>query len=178
MQELHRNRSTLAESINRTQSLKKSHPGVDVPASIFSPDDRQSLYSISGDTEQEFDFDDDIVNSKVYRRHLAALRKPAVKNQEPIIEGDLIDSSDSRTIIAGQTEQLAHDLEGLVIQLHDEDRKDSNNSEEKPTGLNVSLKISDSESSPPKKRLGAYTLNETLGEGSQGEVKLAYNLDN
>lgn len=124
MQALNQNRPILAESIRKTQSLKQSHPEVDVPASIFSHDHRQSLYSnapsITGASELEFEFDDDIVNSKVYRRALAYARGKTLKNDQPIIEGDLIDLSDSQTIVAAQTNQATQDLECLVVQQHDQ----------------------------------------------------------
>ncbi|CZR67753.1 uncharacterized protein PAC_17652 [Phialocephala subalpina] len=124
MQALNQNRPILAESIRKTQSLKQSYPEVDVPASIFSHDDCQSLYSnapsITGASELEFEFDDDIVNSKVYRRALAYARGKTLKNDQPIIEGDLIDLSDSQTIVAAQTNQATQDLECLVVQQHDQ----------------------------------------------------------
>jgi GAF domain-containing protein len=84
----------MAESIRRTESLRQSHPEIDFPASIYSVDDRRNIYStdpsIAGASELEFEFDDLIVNSKVYRRVLASARGKALDSDRHVIEGDLI----------------------------------------------------------------------------------------
>jgi hypothetical protein len=76
-------------------------------------------------SEKEFDFDDQIVNSKVYRKFLArAMAKGNLGNLGPseLIEGDLIDFSDDTNLKVYQsqseeatTESATNLLEGLVI---------------------------------------------------------------
>ncbi len=89
-----------------------------MPASIYSPDDLHSIYSIDSAMERdsmvEFDFDDVIVNSKVYRQVLASARRNAIINDQ-VIEGDLIDLSDSHTITAVDHKHNIKDLESFVI---------------------------------------------------------------
>ncbi|KAE8446167.1 hypothetical protein EG329_012392 [Mollisiaceae sp. DMI_Dod_QoI] len=123
-QMLAQNRPILTESIKRTQSLRHSHPQVVFPPSVFSQDDRQSIYSnapsITGASELEFDFDDLIVNSRVYRRVLASAKGKVVDTVQQTVEGDLIDLSDSQTIIAGPIEPSTQGLEGLIVSQHDQ----------------------------------------------------------
>ncbi|KAK5735308.1 hypothetical protein LTR17_008315 [Elasticomyces elasticus] len=95
----------LRRTIERTESLRYSHPSVKVAESIYSPEDRGSVYSsadsIMASSELEFDFDDIIVNSAAYRRALAAARHQHGTFQSPQpteVDGDLIDFSDSNTI--------------------------------------------------------------------------------
>jgi len=76
-------------------------------------------------SDQEFDFDDQIVNSKVYRKFLAqVMAKGNLGNlgTSEVIEGDLIDFSDDTTlkILQRQSEEAAMEsatklLEGLVV---------------------------------------------------------------
>lgn len=101
---LQRNAPALKESIERTESLRRSHPSVRVAESIYTQEDRMSIYSaadsVMADSEMEFDFDDIIVNSAAYRRALAAAKyqqQPAVPPTVEV-EGDLIDFSDSATL--------------------------------------------------------------------------------
>ncbi|KAK5680681.1 hypothetical protein LTS10_007614 [Elasticomyces elasticus] len=95
----------LRRTIERTESLRYSHPSVKVAESIYSLEDRGSVYSsadsIMASSELEFDFDDIIVNSAAYRRALAAARHQHDTFQSPQpaeVDGDLIDFSDSNTI--------------------------------------------------------------------------------
>ncbi|KAK3641007.1 hypothetical protein LTR56_008395 [Elasticomyces elasticus] len=95
----------LKRTIERTESLRYSHPSVKVAQSIYSLEDRGSVYSsadsIMASSELEFDFDDIIVNSAAYRRALAAARHQHDTLQSPQpaeVDGDLIDFSDSNTI--------------------------------------------------------------------------------
>lgn len=112
------NRPVLAESIRRTESLKQSHPHVVHPASVFSIADRESIYSnahsIAGASELEFEFDDLIVNSKAYRRVLASAKRGAPKTDRQGIEGDLIDLSDSQTVVAVPIDGAARDMDCLI----------------------------------------------------------------
>jgi hypothetical protein len=121
---LNQSRPALAESIRTTQSLKQSHPDIVFPASIYSVDDRRSIYSnttsVAGDSEIEFEFDDLVVNSKVYRRVLASSRRKVPETDRDVIEGDLIDLSDSQTISAAQIDETTRDLEGLIVSQHEQ----------------------------------------------------------
>lgn len=75
---LTKSQPALRNSIRISHSLKESHPKLYFPPSIYSAPDRESIYSgaptITGASELEFTFDDDVVNSKVYRRVLAEAR--------------------------------------------------------------------------------------------------------
>jgi hypothetical protein len=110
--------------------LREANPDIDAPTSIYGKEDeaesiRSTIISVVAPSDQEFDFDDLIVNSKVYRKFLAeAMAKGNLDNlgSSEIIEGDLIDLSDGATLNAreGQLEEIATDsaaglLGGLVI---------------------------------------------------------------
>ena len=84
MADIHRivsekNSSDVLESTAvRTRSLLALYPESKAPASIFDPaDDSESIFgeepSILG--AETFDFDNDIVNSKVYRKTLISARE-------------------------------------------------------------------------------------------------------
>ncbi|ORX96295.1 hypothetical protein BCR34DRAFT_619730 [Clohesyomyces aquaticus] len=127
-------RPALVDTVNRTQSLRSSHPAIDVAESIFSRDDQGSgidptEYTSSIISDREFDFDDLIVNSKVYRRAFIAANSGNQDNGPPLNNttghvtfsgGDLIDLSDSLTITRDTSElPLANatvlDLQGLTL---------------------------------------------------------------
>lgn len=71
----------------RTRSLKASYPNSKAPESIFEKlDDGKTVFGDDSSpvSPESFEFDDDIVNSKVYRRSLASAqlyRKTLAKNQ-------------------------------------------------------------------------------------------------
>ena len=108
----------LANTFQRTQSLPSSHPQISVPDSIYSREDREDdeveEYASSIWSDRDFDFNDLIVNSKVYCRALAAARASkqlvdedthetreqivGTSNDHVSIEGDLTDLSDAATI--------------------------------------------------------------------------------
>ena len=124
---LSQNRPVITESIRKTKLLKESHPQINVPDSIYDSGDRLSIYSagvsIAGVSALEFEFDDLIVNSKVYRRVLkSAMEKASEKTEydRGVIEGDLIDLSDSPTIAAVQGKNSNQDLECLIISRDEE----------------------------------------------------------
>lgn len=119
---LNQNRPLLAESIRRTESLKQSHPEITFPASIYSEEYCRSFYSnapsIARDSNLDFEFDDLVINSQVYRRVLASARRkpPESTGTQHIALSDLIDlSSDPQTIIVEQMNETTRDLEGLVV---------------------------------------------------------------
>jgi hypothetical protein len=67
------NSVTLDQVVKRSRTLRQSHPRLKVPESLFS---RQSLGGKEADAESiakatEFTFDDEVVNSKAYRRAMA-----------------------------------------------------------------------------------------------------------
>jgi hypothetical protein len=113
----------LSESIRRTQSLKQSNPSISFPASIYSRDDRQSVSSnapsTSGASRFNFEFDDLLINSKVYRQVLASAR---AKLAEPDgkVEGSSVDPPDSQTIISAQTKYLTRDLKSWGFSKHEQ----------------------------------------------------------
>jgi hypothetical protein len=85
--------------------------------------DRQSIYSndpsVAGASDLESDFDDLIVNSEVYKRALTSAKGKVLGNDQQVIEGNLIDLSESQTIIAEQVDGMTRDLECLIVS-HDE----------------------------------------------------------
>jgi septal ring factor EnvC (AmiA/AmiB activator) len=66
--------------VERTRSLRLSHPKINVALSLYSQEDRSSLYAVTDylqtPSELDFDFDDIVVNSTAYRRVLAAAGRP------------------------------------------------------------------------------------------------------
>ncbi|KAF2669340.1 hypothetical protein BT63DRAFT_258973 [Microthyrium microscopicum] len=123
---LNSNQPTLSKNVERTQSLRRSIPGVRIPESIYSAEDEDvpSVYSYdpTGDASSaiEFEFDDMIINSQVYRKVVAAAmsRTPSRPTEE--IEGDLIDLSDAATIKAGHeddslTGEASRELATLML---------------------------------------------------------------
>lgn len=125
----------MANTVQRTQSLRSSHPHIDVPNSICWKDDREQAdgdeeYPASIWSDKEFDFDDLIVNSKAYRRVFAvakAGKQPANqaagspttdRDESPLVEGDLIEFSDNATITASDQSRVygaTQDLAGLTL---------------------------------------------------------------
>lgn len=99
---LQQNGPDLRETVERTQSLRRSHPQVKVAESIYNRDDRVSVYSardsILASSDLDFDFDGVVVNSAAYRRVLAVAKQQidVSKHDEP--SNDLIDLSDDTTV--------------------------------------------------------------------------------
>lgn len=70
----------------RTRSLQASYPNSKAPESIFEKLDGKTVFGDDSSpvSPESFEFDDDIVNSKVYRRSLVSAqlyRKTLAKNQ-------------------------------------------------------------------------------------------------
>ena len=68
---LDNNTAVLEQVAKRTKALRTSHPTVKAPESIYEASyDTQSIYGNAASTlgASEFEFDDLIVNSRVYRR--------------------------------------------------------------------------------------------------------------
>jgi TolA-binding protein len=122
---LQRNNNVFVATAERTRSLRESTPTMNVPNSIYGGDERErSIYSaaisLATPSEIEFDFDDQIVNSRVYRRMLAQAMTKTTASDVEVIEGDLINFVDVATIkeTAIQNEETSFAirlLEGLVI---------------------------------------------------------------
>jgi hypothetical protein len=103
----------------RSRSHRNStFPSLKVPESIF--EGRASGAFLDGSStigSAEFDFDDDVVNSTVYRRAMATAtkRQKNIKRTKSVVEGDLIDLSelgfDDETDMA---ESSTRDLEELL----------------------------------------------------------------
>ena len=114
---LHRNAPDLQKTVERTQSLRRSHPQVKVAESIYSQDDRLSVYSardsMLASSELDFDFDDIVVNSAAYRRVLGAAKQILSTSKHDVPLGDLIDFSDDSTL--RQQAVCLPDLKGLGI---------------------------------------------------------------
>ena len=112
----------------RTKSLREAHPRVKAPRSIFEG----SLGTESGFGDatstvgaSEFEFDDLIVNSQVYRRALAAarLRNPRLRGEKADAEGNLIDlsePSENEPGPPGDHETFLADLRSLSFPMKNE----------------------------------------------------------
>lgn len=94
---LEKNKVTFEKTVERTKSLRESNPNIRVRESIYSkePQDSSDAFSVRTSisfescrayqpSEIEFDFDDQLVNSQVYRRMLA---KALAKEKDPIDHG-------------------------------------------------------------------------------------------
>lgn len=113
------NRPLLQDTVSRSRSHRNStFPSLKVPESIF--EGRASGAFLDGSStigSAEFDFDDDVVNSTVYRRAMATATKrhKNMKRTKSVVEGDLIDlselGSDDETEMA---ESSTRDLEELL----------------------------------------------------------------
>ena len=114
---LHRNAPDLQKTVERTRSLRLTHPQVRVAESIYSQDDRMSVYSardsILASSELDFDFDDIVVNSAAYRRVLDAAKQTTSNPKYEVPVGDLIDFSDDATIC--QQAVCLSDLDGSEL---------------------------------------------------------------
>lgn len=84
---LQRNAPELQKTVERTHSLRLSHPEIEVAMSLYNQEGQDSLYAATecfqAPSELEFDFDDIVVNSAAYRRALAAAQR-----QIPITQQD------------------------------------------------------------------------------------------
>lgn len=89
------NSATLDQVVERSKTLRKAHPRVQVPESVFSNDntliDATDVESILHSTE--FTFDDEVVNSKAYRRAMALYTSKG-KLEAPITSSDSAASDD------------------------------------------------------------------------------------
>ncbi|ORY06757.1 hypothetical protein BCR34DRAFT_604104 [Clohesyomyces aquaticus] len=91
---IEKNGAKLNQIATRSKSLRESHPNIRVPQSVFEQDsedltcvDAQSILSSA-----DFTFDDEVVNSKAYRRVMALANFQAGSGKTgEVIEGDLID---------------------------------------------------------------------------------------
>ena len=88
---LRRNAPDLQKSIERTHSLRVSHPQIEVALSLYSQEDHDSVYAstncLQAPSELNFDFDDIVVNSTAYRRALAAAQRSSPIAQQDDSEG-------------------------------------------------------------------------------------------
>jgi hypothetical protein len=99
MRLLQRNAEDLQETVERTRSLRRSRPQVDVAESIYSRDDCLSIYptrdSMLASSEVDFDFDDVVVDSAVYRRVLTAAKRQGEHQNRNEPNRELIDDVDN-----------------------------------------------------------------------------------
>jgi hypothetical protein len=113
----------LKQSVERTESLRRSRPSVrtKVAESIFSQEDRMSVYSAAdsmmASSELEFDFDDIIVNSAAYRRALVAAKQQNLAPHIEEVHSDLIDLSDDATLRRAPIEDRAEDVAAISSDL-------------------------------------------------------------
>jgi hypothetical protein len=113
------NSVTLDQVVKRSRTLRQSHPRIKVPESLFN---KQSRHGEEADTESiakatEFTFDDEVVNSKAYRRAMAmALSNPNI--QSKVAQGSEIElQPDDPTAMdsSGQTTEKIEEVELLQL---------------------------------------------------------------
>jgi hypothetical protein len=129
----------LARIATGTRSLRSSHPRLSLPTSILSPS-RSNPPSVmtdpfsSVDSTIDFDFDDLIVNSQVYRRAMRNAQRPdpIYVRDSKFVEVDLIDLSDDPVPAMMQSGNLNAIMEDL--QLLDESFHNEQQSEDHGTG--------------------------------------------
>lgn len=94
---LQRNAPELQKTVERTHSLRLSHPKIDVAMSLYNQEGQDSLYAATdcfqAPSELEFDFDDIVVNSAAYRRALAAAQRQIPVTQQDD-SGGLVNNPD------------------------------------------------------------------------------------
>jgi len=95
---LQRNKDVFVTTAERTRSLRESTPTMNVPNSIYGGDERErsihsTAISVAAASEIEFDFDDQIVNARVYRRMLAQAVTKTMASDVEAIEGDSVNDS-------------------------------------------------------------------------------------
>jgi hypothetical protein len=93
------NSVTLDQVVKRSRTLRQSHPRLKVPESLFNQKDVND-YEI--DTESiakatEFTFDDEVVNSKAYRRAMALAMSTSRKRSNASKESDTVAAEDDPT---------------------------------------------------------------------------------
>ncbi|KAF2128514.1 hypothetical protein P153DRAFT_376644 [Dothidotthia symphoricarpi CBS 119687] len=95
------NSSKLDQVVKRSRTLRQSHPRIQVPDSLFShtysKEDAADADSIIKSTE--FSFDDEVINSKAYRRAMAMYASQTGNKAPPSLEKDILDDDlDASTI--------------------------------------------------------------------------------
>jgi hypothetical protein len=179
--------------------LREQEPDVEVPRSIYGNDDSRSVYStdpsITAPSELEFDFDDQIVSSKVYRRFLAQAMHKKQASDANVVGGDLLNFSDDLTIkdVASGLED-AEDAARLLggIDLHETSQQPPDDQLAAPasdttfsgeviasiTALHEPKEPSNHSPRAPRqrreKKFADYILGETIGDGEQAKVKVAW----
>jgi hypothetical protein len=105
------NSKKLDQVAKRSRTLRQAHPRINVPASVFdksaNPEGWADAQSILSSTE--FTFDQEIINSKAYRRAiaLATLRAEAKEPMNEVEDGDLIDLNSPTEETDGETQDSA-----------------------------------------------------------------------
>lgn len=83
---LQRSAPDLQRTIERTHSLRVSHPRIEVAMSLYSQEDLDSIDAstdcLQAPSELNFHFDDIVINSTAYRRALA------VRRSSPVVQPD------------------------------------------------------------------------------------------
>ncbi|KAJ4324095.1 hypothetical protein N0V84_004061 [Fusarium piperis] len=120
------NRSRIQATASQAQSLRSRNPSIKMGCeSIFDNDTaRLSLFDIEpvsaiAPSELDFEFDDLVLNSQAYRRAFARAQAESDQQQIHIIEGDLIDFSETQSSLdnsdADTIRELNQDLQGLSM---------------------------------------------------------------
>ncbi|KAF2257564.1 hypothetical protein CC78DRAFT_217231 [Lojkania enalia] len=115
------NSTVLDRIASRSRELRKAHPSVKVPYSIYDSESNPQNFSDAQSvlSSAEFAFDDEVVNSTAYRRAMARVNMRAgdmVTNIE-VVEGNLIDLDTPKESKADEraVSQVAEDLKGVDL---------------------------------------------------------------
>jgi chromosome segregation ATPase len=137
---LQNNNSVLEQVAQRTATLRKAHPKVRAPRSILdvSIDDLSSI--ISKESSTDFLFDDEIVNSKVYRKAIDVSRMKSKGNlalpPRTPVDSDIETLRGNRLASGSSAVTLAQDLLALIDQQKKE--KEATESQNHQLELSVS----------------------------------------
>ena len=131
------NSITLDQVVKRSRTLRQSHPCVEVPETILSPHDQASN---AADAESilksaDFTFDNEVINSRAYRRAMALYTSrssnPALDPPGADIEDDDITAVETNQAIDNLDESMAN------TKISSSDKEESSNADPKQSKTDV-----------------------------------------
>ncbi|KAJ4353881.1 uncharacterized protein N0V89_005611 [Didymosphaeria variabile] len=118
----------LDQIAKRSTTLRQKHPNIKVPESVLDKDTIDDSQTIFGDAE--FTFDDEVVNSKAYRRAMARALTESSINEKKDDVIDLYKNTDKQVDDQQVDDTAAADMRSLLLRL--DDAIESNNNDEPP----------------------------------------------
>jgi hypothetical protein len=92
------NSERMEQVVKRSKTLRDKHPNINVPATILDKSDPKTLSDVQSIlTSTEFAFDEEVINSKAYRRAMAmaTMRADAKDPGTGVVDSDYIDLASS-----------------------------------------------------------------------------------